>query len=200
MARPRIDPFWIDHIRVLTAENPEWSATKIRRELERTERKERTGKRVPSDRACRRCIAEFPEELRAPYKRFRWPESMEAGALPWESARACLDLLQRYRECGLGTPLIQECRWFWYVTQSAPAMSMDDRIAVTAMWVAAQVSERIAVHTTSKQHTANVREVEAALAEQRIPRNLMFETRPGIYVMGTLVRLMSKPKGGPRGS
>jgi hypothetical protein len=82
----------------------------------------------------------LPEHVKAGYRDFRWPESMEAGLLPWPASAAALELLgiQRTRDMWsqigrdpgelptsafdlpIGRPSVRLARWFWRVTQSAP--------------------------------------------------------------------------------
>src|SRR4051812_47661102 len=54
---------------------------------------------APSQRSVERYHAKhmkLPPLERLESSLFRWPDSMEAGVLPWEASRAALDLL-RYR-------------------------------------------------------------------------------------------------------
>src|SRR6266542_162514 len=56
---------------------------------------------IPGERTVKRRVDEFhklqPAEKRE-YSRFRWPQTMIDGALPWEASRAGLDLLRYYED------------------------------------------------------------------------------------------------------
>jgi hypothetical protein len=53
------------------------------------------------------------------YAAFRWPESMEVGALPWEASAAALELLHHLRERKSPRPLTVLVRWYWRVSLAA---------------------------------------------------------------------------------
>src|SRR5207244_3214125 len=111
--------------RELVANDPSLSGAQIRRKLVEANFKDA---RVPSDRAIRRIVTEFPPEERQPYKFFSWPTSMESGALPWEASRACLDLLRYLNEQGRKPPLNSLAQAFWYITLAAPAAPIKERV------------------------------------------------------------------------
>jgi hypothetical protein len=133
MARPKIEDFWEQAIRVLTENEPRLGPLGIQPKLawlkERMEKKPE-GLRVPSLRTIGRVQRQFrtlSEEERQPYRIFRWPESMEQGALPWEAAPAGLELLRFLHEKGQERPTIGTVRWFWRVSLIAPEARVDLR-------------------------------------------------------------------------
>lgn len=187
MPRPRISQFWIDHIRVHVANHPEWSGAAIRKELQKV----KDARDVPSDRAIRRAKEEFLElntQDRAKYLEFKWPESMEQGALPWEAARASLNLCRRYRDAGAHPPLIQECVWFWRVTLAAPDLAEWEQIRLAAYLIANSVDRE----SDRGQHA--LRTIETALTYQSKPMEaIKFPSGPSAYLMMTLFKLWTNP-------
>lgn len=138
MARPRTHPFWVERIKLLLANNPAMSGAEIRRRLANDQKgisAEPAPTPVPSDRAIRRIMADFPEAEHLPYRVFAWPDSMESGALPWEASRACLDLLRFRRERNMAEPLIRECQWFWRVSQAIPDAPVKERADIAHMLI-----------------------------------------------------------------
>lgn len=82
----------------------------------------------PSERTVRRLFEEH-QKLSKPLLRehslFSWPETFEIGLLPWEAARAALDLVRYCDENGLGRPTIRHCKWFWYMLLASPTIPID---------------------------------------------------------------------------
>jgi hypothetical protein len=116
-------------IRVLTENEPRLGPLGIRARLEQAAKqvgdkvnKDELGP-IPSLRTIGRLQRQFrplPEEERRPYRLFRWPESMETGALPWEASRSALELLRHRHRHGMGRPLVGVVRWFWRLSEIAP--------------------------------------------------------------------------------
>jgi len=86
---------------------------------------------VPSPRTISRIRKDewphLPEEERARYRYFYWPESMERGDLPWQSGPAALELLHFFRLHNLGRPTIRNCTWFWRISVTAPDLGILER-------------------------------------------------------------------------
>jgi hypothetical protein len=102
-------------------------------------RKQIAGK-VPSARTVSRIMKEFdpsPEEEKAQYRHFYWPESMERGDLPWEASAAGLEILAslghaRWASVGRGLPesarpSIRLVKWLWRITLVAPGSGFTER-------------------------------------------------------------------------
>jgi hypothetical protein len=71
----------------------------------------------------RRLIEEYealPDHVRQEQALFRWPASMESGALPWAASQAALELLRHCDEQGLSLPTNREAKWFWRLRLAAP--------------------------------------------------------------------------------
>jgi hypothetical protein len=136
LPRPRIHDFWIDHIRIFHASNRSSSAAEIRRHLLTIQA---APSPPPSGRAILRVMAEFSEikpEEQQRYEYFHWPQSMQMGALPWESARIVLDLVFHRMKHGLAPPLVREAQWFYRVTLAIPDKSIEERFGFTLRLVA----------------------------------------------------------------
>lgn len=77
----------------------------------------------PSFSIVRKLVTEFnkmnPDDQRE-YREFSWPQSMEAGIVPWEAGHALLDLLVKLRKEHKNRPLNRNARWFWRITLAAP--------------------------------------------------------------------------------
>jgi len=56
---------------------------------------------------------------------FQWPKSMLGRAVPWEAARAGLDLLASRHDRGLGRPTNRLVNWYHRVLLAAPDMPRD---------------------------------------------------------------------------
>src|SRR2546429_155896 len=103
MARPRINPQWRTAIFFLMAGDESRSAAAISRLLSQVA--PYIKERVPSARTIARVQDEWrqmssadKQQVRNSTAFFRWPESMEAGLLPWEASAALLELLRYQRE------------------------------------------------------------------------------------------------------
>ncbi len=137
MPRPKTDRLWVDRIRSMIEDDPKLSSLRILRLLEQ-EAGGRFEYQGPSDKTIRRIKREYldlPEEERRRYGRFCWPESMENGSLPWEAARAALDLMRHWGPPN--RPPIRLVRWFWRVSQAAPDAPFGSRLNLArqlAIW------------------------------------------------------------------
>ena len=72
-------------------------------------------------RIKRRFVTEKSAAERAEYRYVRWPESFEAGLLPWEASRVVLDLLRAFAGAAPG-PTVRLARWAWHVHLAAPGL------------------------------------------------------------------------------
>jgi hypothetical protein len=150
MVRERLDGFWIRCLYTVFANEPGMSDKAVADRM-----KELADTLDRSDYPATRTVNKYhdqyhrlTEPVKAGYKDFGWPESMEAGLLPWEASAAALELLAirrdidrfaHYRQAAregpltaldlpLGRPSLRLTRWFWRVTQAAPDLpgqSMD---------------------------------------------------------------------------
>jgi len=137
MGRPKTKGHWEELIRVLTENEPRLGPLAIRSRLEQAAKEAEAAKvnkdelgPIPSLRTIGRLQRQFrplSEEERQPFRLFRWPESMETGALPFEASTAALELLRGYEEAAWGRPLIGVVRWFWRVTAIAPDAPFAER-------------------------------------------------------------------------
>src|SRR5262249_31089099 len=75
------------------------------------------------------------------YRLFSWPQSMQAGALPWEASRAVLDLLRLRSSQHMEVPLVAEAQWFWRVTQAIPDAPIEQRARAALLLVATEMGQ-----------------------------------------------------------
>ena len=144
MPRPRTDRFWVERIRSITEDNPKLSGLAIQKQLEKDAA--RLGRDDwPHDKTIRRIRTEYlelPADEQRQYGRFSWPKSMEDGSLPWEAARAALDLMRHWSQ--RDRPPIRLVRWFWRVSQVAPDAPFEIRLRLAsqmAIWDVAEERE-----------------------------------------------------------
>jgi hypothetical protein len=133
LVRQRLDNFWIDKLYATFANESRISDREV------TTRMQKLGEEMSRDdypatrtvNKYRDLFNHLPENVKAGHKDFCWPESMEAGLLPWEAGAAALELLgiQRGQDLllsprglglAIGRPSVRLARWFWRVTQAAP--------------------------------------------------------------------------------
>jgi hypothetical protein len=143
MPNTRIRDKWEPLVKQIIADlGPRAGPTPILRQLkDRVENLRRGGAQVstdyPSTRTIQRIKDEFTPEEQREYERFRWPESIEAGVLPWEASAAALELLgiqmnmNQYAQIARANgvqhfappevrPSMRLVRWYWRVTHIAP--------------------------------------------------------------------------------
>lgn len=148
--RPKTDPFWIDRVRSLTA-NEQLGGKAIAKRLEQEQRalgrndapQERTVFRIQED------FRKLPDWQQGAYQAFTWPESMEIGAVPYEASAAALELLAFARQNRPletdGTsalwdrPQIRLVLWYWRVTQAAPDLPAATKARIAGSLVARDV-------------------------------------------------------------
>ena len=134
MPRPLTDNHWQHRVRELAEQGI--NAAEIARRLEKEA--DKSGRNdYPSDRTVRRIkdahMAKGSGDRRQ-YAGFRWPESMQDAGIPWEGSEEILKLIRNHRTVfGLGSrPPIGFTKWFWRVTQAAPALDLDRRARIAA--------------------------------------------------------------------
>ena len=129
MPRPPTDRQWVHRVKAMRVNHPKLSAEGIAKALEPG---------GPSGRQVRRILQRWdpsPEERRD-YAIFRWPESMESGALPWEASRDLLDLQQHMLGKGTEIP-VRFARSYWRACLAMPDADIESRRNVAshlAMW------------------------------------------------------------------
>ena len=129
MPNTRIIDEWKGGIYEIKANYPRYGPDRILAKLKERE-PDRTD--YPSSRTVGRALKDFqdmqPEE-QDQYRYFYWPETMEAGTLPWEASRSALELLGHMEDIGPrgGRPTIRYVKWFWRLTQVAPDASIQER-------------------------------------------------------------------------
>jgi len=143
MGRPKTKGHWEELVRVLTENEPRLGPLGIHSKLEQAAREAagKVGKEdigpIPSLRTIGRLQRQFrplSEEERQRYRFFRWPESMEMGALPWDAGVSALELLRYRREYKFGRPLLGQVRWFFRVSTLAPDAPFHER-EIAARWL-----------------------------------------------------------------
>ena len=97
MPNTRIRDKWESLVKNTVADHRKWGPALILRDLKVKAEKLGMGDDYPSPRTIARIKDDMkPEDVKA-YSSFRWPESMEEGALPWEAAPSGLELLRLHR-------------------------------------------------------------------------------------------------------
>lgn len=132
MARPRTHSFWVREINVYARNQPDLKAPAIRRLLESPNiTPPPAAGSIPDERTVRRLLTEFrnvPESEKVEFELFRWPESIEAGLLPWESSKVMLEALRYRLENGLSPLLVSDARLYWRVCQAIPDAPVEYRV------------------------------------------------------------------------
>src|SRR5262249_8677147 len=126
MPRPATDAFWVQRLAIHAEEGLKSPAIyqALLREAHALQRTD-----APSEATVGRLFRKWkqqPLDARRQQNRFRWPDSMEEGALPWSASRAALDLLRYRDQCGVGRPTVSEARWFWRLRLATPTLPDDD--------------------------------------------------------------------------
>lgn len=83
----------------------------------------------PSERTVRRLFDEhnaLPEHVRIEQGLLRWPESFAAGRLPWDAARAALELLRFRDQAGFAQPTTRQAKWFWRLRLASPSLPIQE--------------------------------------------------------------------------
>lgn len=136
MPRRKTSPFYASQVATLAEEgcNPAQIFRVIEERAEKAERKD-----WPSERTVRRLYEEHQklpnERVRREQALFLWPESMEAGLLPWEASSAALDFVRYCAENRLERPTVRHCKWFWYLRLAAPTMPIERAVTTSCyLW------------------------------------------------------------------
>ncbi|MDP2857254.1 MAG: hypothetical protein Q8P50_04665 [Bacillota bacterium] len=143
-SRPRgrkpISPDWVEWIRSVAVTQPQLGSKALATAA--VGRAEKEGRNdPPSERTIRKYMREIREasdDVQREYRFIYWPETFERGDLPWEAAEHVFELLRSAILPVMDQPVLveafrpelREARWFWRVTQTAPAMSFEDRRSV----------------------------------------------------------------------
>jgi hypothetical protein len=136
MARPKTDPWYAARIGAYAEDG--MSAAAIARKLEE-DASEAKRSDVPSERTVRRLYEEHKmssEAERLQSTRFRWPESMMLGLLPWEASRTALTYLFFRRGTDGTRPTVREVKWFWRLHLASPQMP-HQRVQGWTTWLTA---------------------------------------------------------------
>lgn len=138
LGRPPLDPYWRHRVWSLRAQDRKLTARQIRSRLQAEAEAAGRGP-APSERWVYRALKEFADlssSEQNQYELARWPESFISGALPWESAATILELLRLLLP---DRPTVRVARWFWRVTQAAPAADIGRREAIARELAADEV-------------------------------------------------------------
>lgn len=133
------DPYWIDRIRQLVAENPRKPSRAIHEELLGLGYSP-GGTYPPAPRTIdeiKKAFIGLTDEERLPYQKVYWPESFESGALPWEASVDTLELLHAYLH-HRDRPSVRMARWFHRVSRAMPFARAAHRLDVAAALTTAE--------------------------------------------------------------
>lgn len=75
---------------------------------------------------------ELPEHVRREHALAVWPDAFASGALPWEAARAVLDLVRYRDQLGLLATTARQAKWFWRLRQASPDIPDDEANLLSA--------------------------------------------------------------------
>lgn len=136
MPQPRIANFWVEEIRRITVNSGRLGPSKVRAQLVAWVKDGGAPHGVnqyeaPSQRTIARYQSEIrdePPEKQAPYRNFYWPESMEAGDVPWEAAPAALEVFRGYLSTSRIRPTVTLVHWFWRVSLAVPDADFNKRL------------------------------------------------------------------------
>lgn len=140
MPRPKIDLYWRNRVRSLVESPPNGERLTDRAIASQLEQEARELGRddSPGERSVGRIRKEHegaPERERREYRAFRWPLSMQQGALAWEAAPAALELMRNAKHAS--PPPMRLVKWFWRVTLAVPDAPFVVRCRL-AQWLAAE--------------------------------------------------------------
>lgn len=164
MVRPAVIPRWERLVYRALAANSRLSARQLREVLVRSY----PGAEVPSERTIGRIKKswdELPEDRKRLLQEVQWPQSMGTELLPWDASPAILELLGEYGTWMGVRPEIGLASWFWRITQAAPDLPLNSRIAAArTLW---------AWEILGRPETSQIGELEEYLvyAPWRAPEN-----------------------------
>lgn len=146
--RPKTDAHYAVRVESLAAEGqrPPTIAKVIEREARKAGRTD-----WPSERTVRRLYEAWkqrPEEERREAEQCRWPQSMLAGALPWEASAAVLELLRFRDERGLERPTVRVAQWFYRLRLATRDYYPTEVVAVVAESLAFSEYSRVRFGST----------------------------------------------------
>ena len=132
MPNRKIDRRWREYIEILAVNNPRMSAPKLKKKVEACSVGEGLdplkGPGLRTIFNIKKNVKSWTPEQAEPYLMFRWPESMESGALPWEAGPAALELLKLFILGRRIRPTLRLTRLFWSVTMAAPDLPIERNI------------------------------------------------------------------------
>ena len=113
------------------ANEPDWSAERIHDHLAGALQEELGHDglegRLPSIRTIGRWKRELSSADLADYQYVRWPETFEAGLLPWGSSPDVLELRAMTEQV-----TVRRARWWWRLVQAAPDVPKTDARLMSA--------------------------------------------------------------------
>ncbi len=128
MVGRRADDSWDNEIFDLTEANPRWGPDRVVNQLQVLARDKGIDfSTIPSSRTVARKQVWFrgqPAGFRRQFSMFRWPDSFEAGDLPWEAVRPAMYLARRAWPDRVPVRMVY---WFWRLLQSAPVPRPESR-------------------------------------------------------------------------
>jgi hypothetical protein len=145
MPQRPVPNYWKERVKEHLADNRKATAKEIIEKLETEAEVLRTNeschfvelsRQCPSTRSIARIKQEewqqLTEKEKAEYGQFRFPESMEAGVIPWEASASCLTLLAMMDKDTNGRvrPTVNIARWFWRLTLATPGLHAGTRYAI----------------------------------------------------------------------
>ena len=144
MARPRSSLEGV--LKVFIANNTGLGPERIREGLERLKGAGKLEGAIPSARTIGRMKARFATEDQAPYRLYSWPESHQAGLLPWEAAVTAAECFTTYFDVNdaferdgydppfhPAGPTVRLVTWFYRVTLARPEAPSGQRLMAAEM-------------------------------------------------------------------
>ena len=117
---------WRERLAQIFEEHPRWGPVPIEAELLRLypdrdswpQDEQPPAGRTISDH--KKAHFQQPESERALYRYLRWPETFEAGVLPWEAAAPLMQVLRARLVAGRRHVTVRWGRWYWRLYLAAP--------------------------------------------------------------------------------
>ena len=132
MAMPKTDPWYRDRVYRMLADGKK--SADVVREVER-QAMAAGRKDLPGERTIRRIIAEYkalPVGEQAAFGPVVWPDSFEAGVLPWEAAADVLELVAEHFHVTRLRLTVDEALWWYRLRLAVPGVPVRaGRIALT---------------------------------------------------------------------
>jgi hypothetical protein len=132
MVRERLGDFWVDCIYSTFSNEPGLKDREV------ADRMQQLGKTLGrSDFPAHRTVTKYraifetlAEDMKAGYRIFRWPASIEARLLPSEASPAALELLGWSNQYDLPRPTVAMVRWYWWVSLAIPQATLAKRLTI----------------------------------------------------------------------